>query len=114
MDWARQYNTGNASYGECQFGTIQYEKVVMKDIKHNDVTTKLGGSHCNTVPNVAVALVIAASVMACADMSTKPSGEKAIDAAVPLTSSASALAQDDTAPDEAAEADAIKYRGNDQ
>ena len=86
----------------------------MKDIKHNDVTTKLGGSHCNTVPNVAVALVIAASVMACADMSTKPSGEKAIDAAVPLTSSASALAQGDTEPDEAAEAEAIKYRGNDQ
>ena len=86
----------------------------MKDIKHNDVTTKLGGSHCNTVPNVAVALVIATSVMACADMSTKPSGEKAIDAAVPLTSSASALAQGDTAPDEAAEAEAIKYRGNDQ
>ncbi|MDG1011643.1 MAG: type II secretion system protein GspD, partial [Luminiphilus sp.] len=86
----------------------------MKDFKHSGVNTKLEGLHCSTARNVALALVIATSVMACADMSTKSLDNKAIDAAVPLTSSASALAQGEVETDEAAEAEAIKYRGNDQ
>lgn len=86
----------------------------MKDIKHDGVSTKVEGLHCITARNVALALFVASSVMACADMSTRSSSDKAIDATVPLASSASALAQGEVKSDEPAEAAAIKYPGNDQ
>ena len=67
-----------------------------------------------SVRHLGVALVVSVSVMACADMSSKPAEDKLIDAGAPLASSASSLAQKGIEPDEVAEAEPIKYRGNDQ
>jgi general secretion pathway protein D len=52
--------------------------------------------------------------MGCADMGTKGSVNKAIDADEPLVQSASSLAKGEIEPDEVVDAEAIKYRGNDQ
>ena len=67
-----------------------------------------------SVRHLGVALVVSVSVMACADMSSKPAEDKLIDAGAPLESSASSLAQKGIEPDEVAEAEPIKYRGIDQ
>ena len=114
MGRGSQCNTGKASYGKRQLGSIHYENLVMKDVKQNGVQTDVKSLQLSAARNVAVALAIASSLMACADMSTKSSGDKAIDAAVPLTSSASALAQGDIEPEDVSEAEAVKYRGSDQ
>ena len=55
-----------------------------------------------------------ASLMGCADMGTKAPANKAIDADQPLSQSASSLAKGEIEPDEVVDAEAIKYRGNDQ
>ena len=55
-----------------------------------------------------------ASLMGCADMGTKAPADKAIDADQPLAQSASSLAKGEIEPDEVVDAEAIKYRGNDQ
>lgn len=60
------------------------------------------------------ALVVVGGMSACADMSSKQSEGKAIDAAAPLATSASSLATGEIEADEVADAEAIKYRGSDQ
>ena len=64
--------------------------------------------------STSILLVMVASVMGCADMGTKGSVNKAIDADEPLVQSASSLAKVEIEPDEVVDAEAIKYRGNDQ
>ena len=64
--------------------------------------------------STSILLVMVASVMGCADMGTKGSVNKAIDADEPLVQSASSLAKGEIEPDEVVDAEAIKYRGNDQ
>ena len=58
--------------------------------------------------------MIVASVMGCADMGKKAPANKPIDADQPLSQSASSLAKGEIEPDEVVDAQAIKYRGNDQ
>ena len=58
--------------------------------------------------------MIVASLMGCADMGKKAPANKPIDADQPLSQSASSLAKGEIEPDEVVEAEAIKYRGNDQ
>ena len=59
-------------------------------------------------------VMIVASLMGCADMGKKAPANKPIDADQPLSQSASSLAKGEIEPDEVVEAEAIKYRGNDQ
>lgn len=61
-------------------------------------------------------LVVAISVAGCASMSSNSGskGNKAIDASVPLSTSASELAGDEIEADEVADAEAITFRGTDQ
>ena len=59
-------------------------------------------------------VMIVASVMGCADMGKKAPANKPIDADQPLSQSASSLAKGEIEPDEVVDAEAIKYRGNDQ
>ncbi|WP_435219466.1 type II secretion system secretin GspD [Luminiphilus sp. nBUS_07] len=68
----------------------------------------------NSPVSTSILLVLVASVMGCADMSTKAPANKAIDADEPLAQSASSLAKGEIEPDEVVDAEAIKYRGNDQ
>lgn len=59
-------------------------------------------------------LVMMVSVMGCADMGKKAPANKPIDADQPLSQTASSLAGGEIEPDEVVDAEAIKYRGNDQ
>ncbi|MDG1314481.1 MAG: type II secretion system secretin GspD [Flavobacteriaceae bacterium] len=59
-------------------------------------------------------VLIIASVMGCAGTASQAPSDKAIDADTPLAQSASSLAQSGIEPDEVVDAEAIKYRGNDQ
>jgi len=61
-------------------------------------------------------LVVAISVAGCASMSSSSGskGNKAIDASVPLSTSATELAGDQIEADEVADAEAITFRGTDQ
>ena len=59
-------------------------------------------------------VMIVASLMGCADMGKKAPANKPIDADQPLSQSASSLAKGEIEPDEVVDAQAIKYRGNDQ
>lgn len=68
----------------------------------------------NSPVSTSILLVLVASVMGCADMGTKAPANKAIDADEPLAQSASSLAKGEIEPDEVVDAEAIKYRGNDQ
>ena len=61
-----------------------------------------------------ILVVMIASLMGCADMGTKEPADKAIDADEPLAQSASSLAKGEIEPDEVVDAEAIKYRGDDQ
>ena len=68
----------------------------------------------NAPVRASILLMIVASVMGCADMGKKAPANKPIDADQPLSQSASSLAKGEIEPDEVVEAEAIKYRGNDQ
>ena len=68
----------------------------------------------NAPVRTSILLMIVASVMGCADMGKKAPANKAIDADQPLSQSASSLAKGEIEPDEVVDAEAIKYRGNDQ
>ena len=61
-----------------------------------------------------ILVVMIASLMGCADMGAKEPADKAIDADEPLAQSASSLAKGEIEPDEVVDAEAIKYRGDDQ
>jgi general secretion pathway protein D len=78
-------------------------------------STKRGVPGLRNFPvSTSILLVMVASVMGCADMGTKASANKVIDADEPLAHSASSLAKGEIEPDEVVDAEAIKYRGNDQ
>mgnify|MGYP002629496560 FL=1 len=68
----------------------------------------------NAPVRTSILLMIVASVMGCADMGKKAPANKPIDADQPLSQSASSLAKGEIEPDEVVDAQAIKYRGNDQ
>ena len=68
----------------------------------------------NAPVRTSILLMIVASVMGCADMGKKAPANKPIDADQPLSQSASSLAKGEIEPDEVVDAEAIKYRGNDQ
>ena len=68
----------------------------------------------NAPVRASILLMIVASVMGCADMGKKAPANKPIDADQPLSQSASSLAKGEIEPDEVVDAQAIKYRGNDQ
>ena len=68
----------------------------------------------NAPVRASILLMIVASVMGCADMGKKAPANKPIDADQPLSQSASSLAKGEIEPDEVVDAEAIKYRGNDQ
>ena len=59
-------------------------------------------------------LMMTVSLMGCADMGKKAPANKPIDADQPLSQTASSLAGGEIEPDEVVDAEAIKYRGNDQ
>ena len=61
-----------------------------------------------------ILVVMIASLMGCADLGTKEPADKTIDADEPLAQSASSLAKGEIEPDEVVDAEAIKYRGDDQ
>ncbi|WP_435214590.1 type II secretion system secretin GspD [Luminiphilus sp. nBUS_16] len=78
-------------------------------------STKLGVRGLLNAPvSTSILLVMMASVMGCADMGKKVPADKAIDADEPLAQSASSLAKGEIEPDEVVDAEAIKFRGNDQ
>ncbi len=78
-------------------------------------STKLGVRGLLKAPvSTSILLVMMASVMGCADMGKKVPADKAIDADEPLAQSASSLAKGEIEPDEVVDAEAIKFRGNDQ
>ena len=64
--------------------------------------------------STSILLILTVSLMGCADMGKKAPANKPIDADQPLSQSASSLAKGEIEPDEVVEAEAIKYRGNDQ
>ena len=64
--------------------------------------------------STSILLILTVSLMGCADMGKKAPANKAIDADDPLAQSASSLAKGEIEPDEVVDAEAIKYRGNDQ
>jgi general secretion pathway protein D len=94
-------------------GSVQREILGME---HKGKTSTKRGvpGLLNSPVSTSILLVMVASVMGCADMGTKASANKAIDADKPLTQSASSLAKGEIEPDEVVDAEAIKYRGNDQ
>ena len=85
-------------------------------MEHKRKTSTTGGvpGLPNAPVSICILLVMMASVMGCADMGTKTPDNKAIDAGKPLVQSASSLAKGEIEPDEVVDAEAIKYRGNDQ
>ena len=78
------------------------------------LTKRMSPDFLNTAVSRAVLLLAIASAMGCAEMATKAPAEGAIDADSPLAQSASSLANGEEEPDEVVDAEAIKYRGNDQ
>ena len=70
--------------GNADLGRFQYEKAAMKYAPPMSVKKNLAGLFQGSVRHLGVALVVSVSVMACADMSSKPAEDKLIDAAAPL------------------------------
>jgi general secretion pathway protein D len=71
-------------------------------------------SSCKQILSTPAMVLMIASVMGCAGMVSKAPEDKIIDADAPLAQSASSLAQAGIEPDEVVDAEAIKYRGNDE
>ena len=94
-------------------GSVQREILGMEHKRKT--STKLGVRGLLNAPvSTSILLVMMASVMGCADMGKKVPADKAIDADEPLAQSASSLAKGEIEPDEVVDAEAIKFRGNDQ